>query len=599
MNLFELFVKIGVDDQASGKLKDLGGKLGNGLKTAAKIGTAAVGAAAAGITALTTAAVNNYAEYEQLVGGVETLFKSSSDTVVQYAQNAYKTAGLSANDYMNTVTSFSASLLQSLGGDTDAAAQKADVAITDMADNANKMGTSIEMLQTAYAGFAKQNFTMLDNLKLGYGGTKEEMQRLLDDASKISGIKYDISSFSDITDAIHVMQEEMGIAGATALEAGTTIQGSIGAMKGAWTNLLTGFADSSADIGGLIYNLVTTIVGDGTENNLGVIGNVLPAIETALGGIARLIEGAAPKIIEILPGLVERIVPSLISAATGLVNSLITVFPSLLQTVVDALIQNAPALIVAAVALVEQLATGVLNMLPDILQLGIDLIFVLLDGITKMIDDPAFIQTIVDVVLKMVDILTNPDTITRLLNAAVVLIVALARGLILAVPQLIAKIPEIISNLATAFGDFLQPVIDIGKNIIEGIKKGISDAWDNLVNWFKGLFGDLIGIAKKILGIASPSKVFKQLGKWTAEGFGIGWEDEFDNVARGIEDSLNFGGYDYEVVYEGNGIAGSSANGFTGGGVTVIQNIYSEAKTAADLMQEALYQQERAVYLGV
>lgn len=160
MNLFELFVKIGVDDQASGKLRDLSSKLGNGLKTAAKIGTAAVGAAAAGITALTTAAVNNYAEYEQLVGGVETLFKTSSDKVMEYAANAYKTAGMSANEYMNTVTSFSASLLQSLDGDTAAAAEYADRAITDMADNANKLGTSMEMIQNAYQGFAKQNFTI-------------------------------------------------------------------------------------------------------------------------------------------------------------------------------------------------------------------------------------------------------------------------------------------------------------------------------------------------------------------------------------------------------------------------------------------------------
>ena len=167
MNLFELFVKIGVDDQASDKISDLSSKLGNGLKTAAKIGAAAVGAAAAGITALTTAAVNNYAEYEQLVGGVETLFKTSSDKVMEYAENAYKTAGLSANEYMDTVTSFSASLLQSLGGDTESATEYANLAITDMADNANKMGSSIDTIQTAYAAFAKQNYTLLDNLKQG------------------------------------------------------------------------------------------------------------------------------------------------------------------------------------------------------------------------------------------------------------------------------------------------------------------------------------------------------------------------------------------------------------------------------------------------
>ena len=194
MNLFELFIKIGVDDQASKNLSTLSSKLGSGLKTAAKIGTAAVGAAAAGIAALTKSAVENYAEYEQLVGGVETLFKQSADTVKGYAENAYKTAGMSANEYMETVTSFSASLLQSLDGDTAAAAEKANLAITDMSDNANKMGTDMERIQNAYQGFSKQNYTMLDNLKLGYGGTKEEMQRLLDDAEKLSGQKFDLSS---------------------------------------------------------------------------------------------------------------------------------------------------------------------------------------------------------------------------------------------------------------------------------------------------------------------------------------------------------------------------------------------------------------------
>ena len=216
MNLFELFVKIGVDDQASDKISSLSSKLGSGLATAAKVGAAAVAAAGTAIVAIGKQAVEQYAEYEQLVGGVETLFKQSSDVVQQYAANAYKTAGMSANEYMETVTSFSASLLQSLGGDTEAASKYADMAITDMSDNANKMGTSMESIQNAYQGFAKQNYTMLDNLKLGYGGTKEEMQRLLDDAEKLSGVEYDISSYADIVDAIHVVQTEMGITGTTA-----------------------------------------------------------------------------------------------------------------------------------------------------------------------------------------------------------------------------------------------------------------------------------------------------------------------------------------------------------------------------------------------
>ena len=265
MNLFELFVKIGVDDQASNKLQKITGQIGNGLKKAAKIGAAAVSIAAAGITALTTAAVKNYAEYEQLAGGVETLFKKSARKVMNYATAAYETAGLSANEYMATVTSFSASLLQGLEGDTEAAADYANQAIVDMADNANKMGTSIEMIQNAYQGFAKQNYTMLDNLKLGYGGTKTEMQRLIADANKVkeaNGEMADLSidSFADVTEAIHIMQEEMGIAGTTAKEASDTISGSLAAVKAQWNNLLTAISQGDGwDTGVYISNLIDTV----------------------------------------------------------------------------------------------------------------------------------------------------------------------------------------------------------------------------------------------------------------------------------------------------------------------------------------------------
>ena len=638
MNLFELFVKIGVDDQASGKLSKLSSGLGKGLATAAKIGTAAVGAAAAGITALTTAAVNNYAEYEQLVGGVDTLFKSSSKKVQEYAANAYKTAGMSANEYMSTVTSFSASLLQSLGGDTDKAAEYANQALTDMSDNANKMGTSMEMIQNAYQGFAKQNYTMLDNLKLGYGGTKTEMQRLIKDASKLDkSIKANDMSFGNIVKAIHAVQTQMGITGTTALEAGRTISGSVGAMKSAWTNLVTGFADGNADIEGLINNLVTTIVGDGTENNLGVIGNVLPAIEMALGGIVKLIEGAAPKIIEILPGLVERVVPSVISAATGMVNAVIAVLPDLLNTVVDALIQNAPALITAAIGLVQsliqgiqdnyqilvdgaiqivtQLATGVLNMLPKIVALGLDLIVSLANGIATSL--PTLIPTIIDVVLKIVETLTNQETLTQLLGAAftiitelawglidnidklldavfllidgmidfllrpanlamlietaIELVLAIGTGIIKAIPQLLVSVATLIGSIFANF--FTADWKSIGTNLVDGLKKGISNAWTNLKKWFKNLFGDLISIAKKILGIASPSKVFKKIGGFTAEGFGAGFEDEFAHVKDDMEDALNFDdasvGINASIRKVGAGAAGGAFGGTSIGNINI------------------------------
>ena len=483
MNLFELFVKIGVDDQASGKLSDLSSKLGNGLKTAAKIGTAAVGAAAAGITALTTAAVNNYAEYEQLVGGIETLFEDLSWDVGQNAAKAFQTAGLSANEYMSTAMSFAASLNQSLtriDGNIARSAEMTDQAIIDMADNANKMGTDIGMIQNAYQGFAKQNYTMLDNLKLGYGGTAQEMYRLLERAAELDETfaktaNFSIDSkghleaeFADITQAIHIVQTEMGITGTTAKEAGQTISGSVSSMKSAWTNLVTGFADGNADIESLIEDLVETIVGDGTENNLGVIGNVLPAIETALDGIASLIEGAAPKIIEILPGLVERVVPSVISAATGMVNAVIAVLPDLLNTVVDALIQNAPVLITAAIGLVQsliqgiqdnyqilvdgatqivtQLTTGILNMLPQIIALGLDLIVSLANGIAENVDEllPAVLEAVTSIGNALI------ENAPELINAGIELASAIMNGIL----EQFAGLEPIIMAVVAAFGAY-------------------------------------------------------------------------------------------------------------------------------------------------
>ena len=257
-------MKSGFDDAGQGALKFgdllkanvLGDFITSGLKTVA----GAVKQLGSVFLTVGKEALDSYADYEQLVGGVETLFKDSSGIVENYANNAYKTAGLSANDYMETVTSFSASLLQSLDGDTAKVAEVSNMAVTDMADNANKMGTDMSSIQNAYQGFAKQNYTMLDNLKLGYGGTKSEMERLLSDAQKISGVKYDISNLNDVYQAIHVVQGELGITGTTAKEASTTIQGSVSAMKSAWQNMLTGIADDNADFDGLINNLVDSIV---------------------------------------------------------------------------------------------------------------------------------------------------------------------------------------------------------------------------------------------------------------------------------------------------------------------------------------------------
>ena len=248
----------------AGGLKSAASSIGKAFTAAAKAAAVGFGAAAAAVAAVGKSALNAYADYEQLVGGVETLFGNASDKVLQNANRAFQTAGLSANEYMETVTSFSASLLHSVGKDTKEAAEYADRALVDMSDNANKMGSNMQDIQNAYQGFAKQNYTMLDNLKLGYGGTKEEMERLIADANKVkqaNGEMADLSidSFADITEAIHIVQTEMGITGTTAKEASTTIQGSVGMMKASWKNLLVGVADDTQDFGGLMDNFVDSV----------------------------------------------------------------------------------------------------------------------------------------------------------------------------------------------------------------------------------------------------------------------------------------------------------------------------------------------------
>lgn len=342
--VYELMAKIGLDDKefnnkltGAGKtLKAFGTTAGKLAMTGAKVAGAAVGAAATAVAAVTKQAVDAYAEYEQLVGGVETLFDTSADKVMEYANQAYMSAGLSANEYMETVTSFSASLLQSLGGDTEKAADYADMAIRDMSDNANKMGSSMESIQNAYQGFAKQNYTMLDNLKLGYGGTKSEMERLVEDAEKLnSSFKAqrdengDLAlSYADVVDAIHIVQTEMGITGTTAKEASTTIQGSFNSMKAAWKNLLIAFG-SGEDVKGAIDNLVSTAKT--------YVTNLIPVIKTALTGIADFVKEVGPLIVAELPGLIQELLPELLNAAVALVGAFVQALPGILQAVWDSI----------------------------------------------------------------------------------------------------------------------------------------------------------------------------------------------------------------------------------------------------------------------
>ena len=316
---------------ALGKVGDMAKNAGKGLGKALGLGlTAAAGAGIAAIAKLGGDAVAQFADYEQLVGGVETLFKKSSDAVFKYADQAYKTAGLSANAYMEQATAFSASLLQSVGGNTKKAADITNMAIVDMSDNANKMGTSMASIQNAYQGFAKQNYSMLDNLKLGYGGTKKEMERLLDDAQKISGIKYDIDNLDDVFKAIHVIQGQLGITGTTAKEAGETISGSAGMVKASWQNLITGLADDTQDFDKLLDNFVTSV---------GTLGkNILPTIKVAMKGVVKLIKELVPQIVKELPGLIKELLPSLVDATVLIAVELAKMLPELMPIIVDGLV---------------------------------------------------------------------------------------------------------------------------------------------------------------------------------------------------------------------------------------------------------------------
>lgn len=551
-------MKSGFDDAGQGALKFgdllkanvLGDFITSGLKTVA----GAVKQLGSVFLTVGKEALDSYADYEQLVGGVETLFKDSSGIVENYANNAYKTAGLSANDYMETVTSFSASLLQSLDGDTAKVAEVSNMAVTDMADNANKMGTDMSSIQNAYQGFAKQNYTMLDNLKLGYGGTKSEMERLLSDAQKISGVKYDISNLNDVYQAIHVVQGEFGITGTTAKEASTTIQGSVSAMKSAWQNMLTGIADDNADFDGLINNLVDSIVTAGE--------NILPRVETIIDGVIELVMSTTEIIIDDLPQIIEtgrgmisgllqgiqEMLPELASSAfliiQELVTSLLESLPQLLQMGIDLLTelingisQTLPQLIPVMVEAVAGIAETLIDNIDTIVDAGINLIIGLADGLIAAL--PKLIERAPVIIDKLVTKLTDPDMIGRIIQAAGRLISELAIGLIQAIPKLLANIPQIINSIAKGLLNGIADLRDVGKNLLKGLWEGMSGIKDWLWDKVKGMLNGLTDKIKGFFGIHSPSTLFKnEIGENLALGLGEGFTDTMKNVSNDMQNSI-------------------------------------------------------------
>lgn len=442
-------------------------------QAAAKIGEislAAADEATAAIAALSKSAIECYGDYEQLIGGVETLFKDSADVIKGYSEEAFRTVGMSANEYMETVTGFSASLISSMGNDTEAAAEKANTALSDMSDNANKMGSDLESIKNAYSGFSKQNYTMLDNLKIGYGGTKTEMERLLADAEKLQkskgiDVSYDISSFADIVDAIHVIQTEMGITGTTAKEASSTIQGSISAAKAAWQNLLTGMSDPTQDFDKLLNDVVESVV-TVSDNLAPRIMAVLPTMAT---GITELTENLLP----LIPETVEQMLPSVVDGANSIVSALLNTLSSfadtaipivtenadeIIGTLISGLVSAAPNLAGSAAQLCTSIAEAILSNADIITDGASDIVTALADGISDNLD--SLVPSAIDAALTVAEtILDNAD---KLSEAAASLIDGLANGITASIPILAEKAPDIVSKLFDALVDSSEILIDAG-----------------------------------------------------------------------------------------------------------------------------------------
>lgn len=480
MDIFKLVGSIFVDTEEANKsisktdskASGLVNTLANGAKKAGKFGLAVVGgatAATAAVAALATKTVDSYADYEQLSGGIETLFKDSSDIVMGYAENAYKTAGMTANEYMNTVTSFSASLLQGLNGDTAKAAEVANMAITDMSDNANKMGSTMESIQNAYNGFAKQNYTMLDNLKLGYGGTKTEMERLLQDATKLSGVEYSIDSLNDVYEAIHVIQTEVGITGTTAKEATSTISGSVGMIKAKFENLKTGIGSSVAPI---------------VQSFLSLVIDNIPVIQELINGITPVIATLAETLLPPLMELVKTLMPTIIN----LIQQLLPFVTEIMQKVLPIIVELLNWLLPPALQIIETILPVLMTLLGALMPIIevlfetikpiLDIVIAILVPLTKLLAD--ILQPLIIVIGKLITFAMAPlrdmfETTSKVITAV------------------LGPAFEYVKMRIDVMITWFSGLIDFFTKIFAGDFKG---AWESITNTFKTIFGKIKDYAK-------------------------------------------------------------------------------------------------------
>ena len=589
-------------EKTSSKMGSVFGNIGKFALKAAKVAVVATTAIATGIAGITAKAVSEYADYEQLVGGVETLFKDSSDKVVEYANKAYQTAGLSANDYMDTVTSFSASLLQGLGGDTEKAAETANLAITDMSDNANKMGTDMASIQNAYQGFAKQNYTMLDNLKLGYGGTASEMARLINDSGvlgdtmTVTADNVNSVSFDKMIEAIHVVQTNMDITGTTAKEAATTIQGSVGMMKSAWTNLLTGMADPSQDMGTLMNNLVDSV--------MAVADNLVPRIADTLPRVVTGLSQLAQKLAPYIPPLIEQLLPSLIQGATSLLSEVVNNLPGILETllpgiggelgqsistalnsifstltsILPSILQLVGPVLTTLSTLLELLLPPMMQIIQTILPPLTNLINMLLPPVTQIIQSllpvlMAILQPILELLQPFLDMLTP------IIDLVMQVVTPLTDLINMILPPLV----ELLSMLMEDYLNVLQPILEWYCKMLSGTLKsaiklivtvinnckesfaaawrGIKKAWNAAPEFFSGIWSSIKG-------------AFSAVGTWFSDIFGKAWA----GIKNAFSPMVNFFSSTWQKIKDIFSKVGTAiADGLSGAVTSAVNAILSKA----------------------
>lgn len=558
-----------------------GSTIKKGFALAAKAGIATISAASAGIGAIVKSSASAYADYEQNIGGVETLFKDNADTIVKYASEAYKTAGISANDYMQNVTSFSASLLQGLGGDTAQAAKIANEAMVDMSDNANKMGTDISSIQNAYQGFAKQNYTMLDNLKLGYGGTQSEMARLINDSGvlgdsiKVNEKTVNSVSFDKMIEAIHKVQTDLDITGTTSKEAATTVSGSLGSVKAAWANLMAGMGDKNADLKNLIREMVNTVKI--------FAKNIMPVIKQALSGVTTLISELTPDIAAELPQLVSDLLPQLIEAGTQIFQALVKGISdnigtitqaaiTAITTIATALIQNTGPLVQSLATIITTIAQALPTILPDlinaiveqiptVIQAVIDCMPTIIDGTIQIVTAIAEalvdnIDLIIDGAVQIIDALTmslsDSDTAAKLAQSALEIIGTLTMELLKNLPDILADgiliAVELIKGIAQGMVDYFAPVSDALSDMLIDLTDWFSRKWNDFKEWGSDMIQAFIdGIKEKwqslkdtVCDVASSVKDFlgfSEPDKGPLSNFHTFAPDMMDLFAKGIADN--------------------------------------------------------------